>query len=143
MGLSHLRNASRELYKALRPFLAALRVNLPDWPDGDQKVGPIPVLPIFDRLIADVSSSPGGTMFFAHLLIPHFPYSVDSECRIHNVGMHPPTARGIRCWRRSTVFLNGLVANNLTAIQLQDGHRNMFTRVGEYPGHTQLLYNNS
>lgn len=55
---------------------------VPDWLHWSRKMGAIPVLTVFDRLIEDVSSSSGGEMFFAHLLIPHSPYSADSECRI-------------------------------------------------------------
>jgi len=53
-----------------------------DWFKWSKRVGPIPVLPVFDELIKDVASSARGTMYFAHLLIPHHPYSVDAECHI-------------------------------------------------------------
>lgn len=55
---------------------------LSDWPRWTKNMGPIPALPVIDKLIEDVSSSSGGEMFFAHLHIPHSPYSVDSECQI-------------------------------------------------------------
>lgn len=45
-------------------------------------LGPIPTLPVFDQLISDVVTAPMGTMFFAHLLIPHNPYSIESNCKI-------------------------------------------------------------
>lgn len=57
---------------------------MPNWPRPERNdlVGPIPVLPVFDTLINDVSQASPGTMFFAHLLIPHQPYSVRSDCSI-------------------------------------------------------------
>lgn len=45
-------------------------------------MGPIPTLPVFDQLISDVAIARAGDMFFAHLLIPHNPYSIESNCKI-------------------------------------------------------------
>lgn len=70
------------IYLNLRESAALSGWELPDWPNWSRKTGAIPALPVFDRLIEDVSSSSGGQMFFAHLHIPHSPYSVTSECRV-------------------------------------------------------------
>lgn len=70
------------IYLNLRESAALSEWELPDWPNWSRKTGAIPALPVFDRLIEDVSSSSGGQMFFAHLHIPHSPYSVTSECRV-------------------------------------------------------------
>ena len=69
-------------YKELRSASPALGRSLPEWVEWSDKLGPIPVMPVFDELIRDVASAQGGSMFFAHLLIPHSPYSLDSACRI-------------------------------------------------------------
>lgn len=45
-------------------------------------LGAIPSQPVFDRLIADVAASPSNTLFFAHLMTPHHPYSLAADCRI-------------------------------------------------------------
>lgn len=75
---------SKDFYWRSRSYLEGLGVVLPrsDWAVWMGRVGPIPTLPIFDTLIKDVAAAPGGTMFFAHILMPHFPYSVDSACKI-------------------------------------------------------------
>lgn len=47
------------------------------------RVGPIAAMPTFDTLVEDISAAPrGGTMFFAHLLMPHYPYVFDRDCNI-------------------------------------------------------------
>lgn len=79
---SFFKKESKKLYRYLNYNLTGLGIGLPDWPDWSGRLGPIPVLPVFDALIEDVSSAPPGTAFFAHLLIPHHPYSVDAKCRI-------------------------------------------------------------
>lgn len=67
---------------------------LPHWAFEPVKtVGPIAVLPVFDQLIADVASAPNGTMYLAHLLIPHSPYTVDRGC-----GIRRPLMQGKRAW---------------------------------------------
>lgn len=67
---------------------------LPHWAfEPVQTVGPIAVLPVFDQLIADVANAPNGTMYLAHLLIPHSPYTVDGGCEIRR-----PLLHGKRAW---------------------------------------------
>ena len=46
------------------------------------RVGPLAVAPTVNRLIRDVSRSTGGTVFFAHLLTPHYPYVYDRSCAV-------------------------------------------------------------
>ena len=45
-------------------------------------LGPIAVLPTLERLGDDLSRTSGGTLFFAHLMIPHYPYVLRSDCSI-------------------------------------------------------------
>lgn len=45
-------------------------------------LGPIAVLPTLERLADDLSRPSGGTLFFAHLMIPHYPYVLRSDCGI-------------------------------------------------------------
>jgi hypothetical protein len=52
---------------------------LPKWDDGP---GPINAMVTFDRVIDDVTTGPTGTVYFAHLLIPHGPYAYDRDCRL-------------------------------------------------------------
>lgn len=45
-------------------------------------LGPKISLPAFDALVRDVSKAKNGDMFFAHLFMPHYPYSLDAQCRM-------------------------------------------------------------
>lgn len=57
-------------------------VNLPTLKLWHGRVGPIAVAPTFERLIKDVSDVRAGTVFFAHFLMPHYPYVYDSKCAV-------------------------------------------------------------
>jgi len=81
-SLATLSDVAFAAYGALRSTLAVLGLALPEWVEWSNRPGPIPVMPVFDELIRGVTTAQGGSMFFAHLLIPHFPYSLDSNCRI-------------------------------------------------------------
>ncbi len=65
----------------LRPRLARL-ILLPEWDWERDHVGTLAALPVLDRLAAEVARAPDGTAFFAHLLVPHDPYTFDAECRL-------------------------------------------------------------
>jgi hypothetical protein len=82
MGLSFILKETNKIYKERESYLGLNKFSLPDLMRRTLRIGPISTLPVFDTLIEDISSSQGGTMFFAHLLIPHYPYSVDSACQI-------------------------------------------------------------
>lgn len=80
---SYLKERVRTLYTAARDLTAIGRRNLPNWPSLRQvRITPVAALPVFDRLIEDVATAPPGTLFFAHLLIPHHPYALDANCTI-------------------------------------------------------------
>jgi len=46
------------------------------------RLGPIAVLPTLDRLAGDLSRPSGGTLYFAHLMIPHYPYVLGPDCSV-------------------------------------------------------------
>lgn len=61
------------------------------------RAGPIAVAPVIDRLEAELSHPTQGNVFFAHLLIPHYPYVYKSDCTIRSpistwMLRHPPGA---------------------------------------------------
>ncbi len=71
------------------------------------RLGPIAVLPTLERLADDLSRPSGGTLYFAHLMIPHYPYVLRSDCRIRTPisswelrslrdGMNTPESRRVR-----------------------------------------------
>lgn len=42
----------------------------------------VAAMKVFEQLKQDIAEQKNGTVFFAHLLIPHSPYLYDSECRL-------------------------------------------------------------
>ena len=46
----------------------------------------ITAFPVIDRLREDITKSPNGTAFFAHLLTPHAPYVYDADCELRLEG---------------------------------------------------------
>lgn len=69
----------RAAYGDLRKSLP--RLPLPAWEVGVSRVGPLAVLPVFERLERDLRTASNGEAYIAHLLIPHFPYMLDESCR--------------------------------------------------------------
>jgi hypothetical protein len=69
----------RDAYGKLRAALPG--VPLPAWAAGVSRVGPLAVLPVIERLQADLGRAMPGEAYFAHLLIPHYPYMLDESCR--------------------------------------------------------------
>lgn len=80
---SNIMESVQKLYT--RTVVSAGRIGV-SLPGGDFRqfvgMGPVPVLPVIDQLISDIVTAPKGTMFFAHLLLPHSPYALDSSCKI-------------------------------------------------------------
>ena len=52
------------------------------WSEWDGRVSPISTMPAIDKLISDLESGPKGILYFAHLLLPHYPYIYDRTCNI-------------------------------------------------------------
>jgi hypothetical protein len=82
LGTSHYLQRLHDKYGRIRAALP--RLSLPAWDAGVSRVGPLPVLPVLRELEADLSTAAPGNAYFAHLLIPHFPYLLDAQCRARN-----------------------------------------------------------
>ena len=52
------------------------------WKWDGQVTSPVAVSQTLRLLTEDIRSSPAGTLFFAHLLVPHAPFVYDSHCQI-------------------------------------------------------------
>ena len=52
------------------------------WERPVSRVGPLPVLPVLKELESDLRAARRGHAYFAHLLIPHYPYVLDASCRV-------------------------------------------------------------
>jgi hypothetical protein len=89
-------------YDALRRRAATRGIPLPVWP-RDPRVGPISTMEVIEALRRDVRDGARGTVFFAHLLHPHYPYVYDASC-----GIRPDTSQ----WSDATsAELTGLASN--------------------------------
>ena len=53
-----------------------------EWDRAVSRVGPLAVLPVMQRLERELRSASRGNAYFAHLLIPHYPYVLDASCRM-------------------------------------------------------------
>lgn len=82
MGSLTVLEGMRALYQGIRGRLAGYGWDAPAWPDAIMHRGTLPVLPVLARMRADIERAPHGTLFFAHLLMPHYPYIYDRSCRI-------------------------------------------------------------
>jgi hypothetical protein len=82
LGTSHYLQRLHDKYMRIRAALP--RLALPAWDDGVSRVGPLSVLPVLRELEADLRAAKPGDAYFAHLLIPHFPYMLDAQCRVRS-----------------------------------------------------------
>ncbi len=57
-------------------------LNLPLWTVDVAIYAPLSVLPALERLRDDIVTGPRGTLYFAHILLPHMPFPFDSDCRV-------------------------------------------------------------
>lgn len=78
LSSSYYVERARTAYEKVRRSLAD--APLPSWGHGPSRVGPIPVLPVLTQLESDLRRAKRGTVYFAHLLIPHYPYVLDQSC---------------------------------------------------------------
>lgn len=104
--LLFLKKKLKALYKPVRKHLGRIGFDLPAWGVHHlYRIWPLTVLPAFERLIADVASAPRGDMFFAHFLLPHEPFAVDSSCGIRRPVLQWPT-RVSSQWDGDPVLFN-------------------------------------
>jgi hypothetical protein len=54
----------------------------PDWWSNEQGMAPLRALTTISALGGEVARAAPGQMFFAHLLVPHFPYVFDARCNV-------------------------------------------------------------
>lgn len=80
LGTSRYLKRLRAAYAKVR---AAVRsAALPAWEHGASRVGPLAVLPVLKQLEQELRSASRGRAYFAHLMMPHYPYVLDEACRV-------------------------------------------------------------
>ena len=68
----------------VRDWLAQRGVNLPGFGLWHGRVGPIAIAHTLHQMTKDISRTKGGTLFFAHLLMPHYPYVYTPACKVRS-----------------------------------------------------------
>jgi hypothetical protein len=80
LARSHAVMRLKDMYTRSRPRLQHAGVHLPAWNWDRNVVSSVATMGALDPIAADLAASQRGELFFAHLLLPHFPYVYDSEC---------------------------------------------------------------
>jgi hypothetical protein len=80
--LSSLLSKLRDGYETLRKASATRGFELPAWSGNVGRVSPASTMPVFDILARKLETITPGTLVFAHLAMPHYPYAYDRECNI-------------------------------------------------------------
>ncbi len=56
--------------------------SLPIWEPGSYRTGPLPTLRMLKLLEINLENAQPGNVYFAHLLLPHYPYLLRSDCTL-------------------------------------------------------------
>ena len=65
-----------------RKFRILTSPHLPIWKPGVSRTGPLPALRMLKLLNAELGKAKPGNVYFAHLLLPHYPYNLRSDCKL-------------------------------------------------------------
>jgi hypothetical protein len=79
-GQSEAYTRTKTKYRSIRRRLAG-KVPLPAWNWERGTPGTAGSMPMFDVVAKDLANAQRGTFVFAHILMPHYPYIFDGECR--------------------------------------------------------------
>ena len=74
--------ANKVYERIIRDALLRAGWKLRAWRWQGPLFGPLPVPDVLDRIGDDVQRNPRGHAFFAHLLLPHYPYVFDRRCKL-------------------------------------------------------------
>ena len=80
--LSFVLSALRDAYGDLRITASAYDIALPPLDEVRGRVSTVSVMPMIDRLEAELVEARPGSLYFAHLMLPHYPYAYRSDCRL-------------------------------------------------------------
>jgi hypothetical protein len=76
--------ANKVYERIIRGTLLRAGWQLPSWRWQRPLFGPLPVPDVLDRISDDIMRHPRGHAFFAHLLLPHYPYVFDRSCELRS-----------------------------------------------------------
>ena len=78
--LSTLLKHWRQSYKALVKSAESRGVDLPPWPFRAGRMSTVSSMELLPILEGEIENLEPGDLYFAHLLLPHFPYAFDRSC---------------------------------------------------------------
>ncbi len=76
------RSAAYRHFRGLYGRLQKAGLRLPDWTWEREVIGALGADGLLGVLIDDVAAARPGDVFLAHVMLPHFPYMLDRECRL-------------------------------------------------------------
>ena len=79
--LSYFLKLGRRGYKSVRLSGFGQALALPDWDQSAEHISILAAVQAVDDLKTDLAQAGPGQMFFAHLLLPHSPYGLDTVCQ--------------------------------------------------------------
>ncbi len=82
MRLSFFLSMMRDGYRSVRLSSLGQSLRLPPWDPSGQRLSPLTAMKGVDLLARDLEFAGPGKAFFAHVLIPHFPYTYDRDCGV-------------------------------------------------------------
>jgi hypothetical protein len=68
--------------RLLRQPLGRHGFDMPSWWVEAPSFGPLPIPSVIEQLTRDILAHPRGHAFFAHLMVPHYPYVFDERCQL-------------------------------------------------------------
>ena len=72
----------RQLYNSGRGWLRPRGIAVPPWTWDRNRLSPVSSMAVLRKITQDLSHAERGEAVFAHLLLPHFPYEYDRNCRV-------------------------------------------------------------
>jgi hypothetical protein len=73
---------SKAYERLVRQPLGRRGLHVPSWWVEAPSFGPLPVPAVVEQLTRDILAHPRGHAFFAHLMVPHYPYVFDERCEL-------------------------------------------------------------
>lgn len=73
---------SKAYERLVRQPLGRHGLYMPSWWVEAPSFGPLPVPVVIEQLTRDILAHPRGHAFFAHLMVPHYPYVFDERCEL-------------------------------------------------------------
>ncbi|RIK99778.1 MAG: hypothetical protein DCC71_19805 [Proteobacteria bacterium] len=80
--LSSLLQRVRAEYAGLRAGPVGAALPLPDWPAGYERISSLSAMRALDAMEARLRAARPGEAFLVHVMLPHYPYTYDDQCRL-------------------------------------------------------------